>query len=96
MSDARQPLLLAYLGSWGNWQPETIDAAKLTHLCYAFAHVKDGRVAPSGDADALVRLSWVRRLKALHPQLKVLISVGGWGAEGFSDAALTPESRALP
>ena len=95
MSDARQPFLIAYLGSWGNWQPETIDAKKLTHLCYAFAHVKDGRVVPSADSDARERLAGVRRLKALHPELEVLISVGGWAAEGFSDAALTAESRAV-
>lgn len=95
MEASRQPLLLAYLGSWGDWRPESIDAAKLTHLCYAFAHVRDGRVAPSVEPDALDRLGLVRHLKALHPHLKVLISVGGWGAEGFSDAALTRESRAV-
>jgi chitinase len=38
-------------------------------------------------------LGLVRRLKAAHPHLKALISVGGWAAEGFSDAALTAESR---
>jgi chitinase len=38
-------------------------------------------------------LGLVRRLKAAHPHLKALISIGGWAAEGFSDAALTEESR---
>jgi chitinase len=34
-------------------------------------------------------------LKALYPNLNVLISVGGWtGSRYFSDAALTPQSRA--
>ena len=36
-------------------------------------------------------------LKALHrqnPDLKMLLSVGGWGARGFTDAAATAESRA--
>jgi chitinase len=94
MTDRTPPLLLAYLGSWGDWQAETIDAAKLTHLNYAFAHVKDGRVVPSAEANARERLAQVRRLKALHPHLQILISVGGWGAEGFSDAALSAASRA--
>ena len=39
------------------------------------------------------RLGLVRGLKAAHPHLKALISIGGWAAEGFSDAALTAESR---
>ena len=36
----------------------------------------------------------LRALKALHPDLKVLISIGGWTfSKYFSDAALTKESR---
>ena len=32
-------------------------------------------------------------LKKQNPKLKVIISVGGWEADGFSDAALSDESR---
>ncbi|WP_084965034.1 glycoside hydrolase family 18 protein [Thermoactinospora rubra] len=40
-------------------------------------------------------LNQLRKLKARHPGLKVLISLGGWtGSKHFSDAVLTPESRA--
>jgi chitinase len=36
----------------------------------------------------------LKKLKARHPGLKVVISIGGWGGSTwFSDAALTPESR---
>jgi chitinase len=36
----------------------------------------------------------LRKLKAAHPHLKVLVSIGGWtGSTWFSDAALTPGSR---
>ncbi len=38
-------------------------------------------------------LGLIRGLKSAHPHLKALISIGGWAAEGFSDAALTSESR---
>jgi chitinase len=38
-------------------------------------------------------LGLARALKQAHPHLQLLISIGGWAAEGFSDAALTPESR---
>ncbi len=37
----------------------------------------------------------LRKLKATRPDLKILISVGGWTlSQYFSDVALTPESRA--
>lgn len=40
-------------------------------------------------------LNQLRKLKAKHPGLKVMISLGGWtGSAYFSDAVLTPESRA--
>jgi chitinase len=36
----------------------------------------------------------IKKLKAKHPNLKVVISLGGWTwSKGFSDAALTAESR---
>ncbi|MGN9781833.1 glycoside hydrolase family 18 protein [Nonomuraea sp. ZG12] len=40
-------------------------------------------------------LNQLRKLKAKHPGLKALISLGGWtGSKYFSDAVLTAESRA--
>ncbi|MFB4277845.1 MULTISPECIES: glycoside hydrolase family 18 protein [unclassified Nonomuraea] len=40
-------------------------------------------------------LNQLRKLKAKHPGLKTMISLGGWtGSKYFSDAVLTPESRA--
>ncbi|MEU7897544.1 glycoside hydrolase family 18 protein [Nonomuraea sp. NPDC049152] len=40
-------------------------------------------------------LNQLRKLKAKHPGLRVLLSLGGWtGSRSFSDAVLTPEARA--
>ncbi|MEU5691136.1 glycoside hydrolase family 18 protein [Actinosynnema sp. NPDC020468] len=40
-------------------------------------------------------LNQLKQLKAKYPKLKVYISLGGWsGSKYFSNAALTPESRA--
>ncbi|MBB4918333.1 glycoside hydrolase family 18 protein [Streptosporangium saharense] len=40
-------------------------------------------------------LNQLKKLKAKHPGLKALISLGGWtGSKYFSDAVLTPQSRA--
>ena len=57
----------------------------------------DSALAALGYAAACAKeefgLGLARRLKAAYPHLKVLISIGGWAAEGFSDAALSAESR---
>ena len=72
-----------------------IGAEKLTHIFYAFANVTpEGDVVLEYDEDP-ERLRTLVALKAKNPDLKVLLSVGGWGwSENFSDAALTEASRA--
>ncbi len=74
--------------------PEAIAAEKLTHVNYAFANLADGRVVEGAPVDA-ENYRVLAALRSRHPQLKILVSVGGWiWSGGFSDAALTPESRA--
>ncbi len=85
-----QPILLAYVACWAELKPEQIRADLLTHVNYAFALIEDGLLVSFKDDKGL---GLVRGLKAAHPHLKVLISIGGWAAEGFSDAALSAESR---
>jgi len=75
-------------------EPAGIAAENLTALNFAFAQIdKSGAVVleRAADADYLTRL---RVLKSRNPRLQLLLSVGGWGADGFSDAALSPQSRA--
>lgn len=64
----------------------------MSDAIFAFAQVKDGRVTLDEEsASAFARLRDVVRQR--NPRIKVLISVGGWGVGGFSDAALTDSSR---
>jgi chitinase len=73
--------------------PDEVDAAKLTHINYAFANIQDGRMVEGFARDA-ENLRVLTGLRARNPRLKVLVSVGGWTwSKGFSDAALTAESR---
>jgi len=67
------------------------DLDRIDTLIFAFAHVVDGEVVLDPDETARLRLRTA--LKRAHPQLKVAIAVGGWGAGGFSEAASTPEGR---
>lgn len=71
-----------------------VDAARLTHVNYAFANVADGRVVEGFAKDA-ENLRVLTGLRGANPAFKVLVSVGGWTwSGGFSEAAATPESRA--
>jgi chitinase len=60
---------------------------------FAAAQSVDG-VADSGFENLRGNYNQLRKLKAKHPNLKVLISLGGWTySKFFSDAAATPASR---
>lgn len=66
-----------------------VDAARLTHLNVAFGYVKDDRITVAH----LKNLGSIAQLKEYNPGLQVILSVGGWGAGGFSEAASTAEGR---
>ena len=93
VSSAKQPkyMIVGYVFRSSNIHG--IGADKLTHINYAFALVsKDGDVVLK-NPDAPAHLSQLQALKAKNPSLKIIVSVGGWGADNFSDAALTDTSR---
>ena len=83
---------------------------RLTHVIYAFARIApNGRLAlgdrcldlgecaarsGQGGVAAGGNFAQLRILKERHPQVKLLMAVGGWTGSGrFSDVALTPDSR---
>lgn len=83
-----------------HWRAQDIKGELLSTLNVAFALLDGNRLAlpaleerpEGGGFPSLFRE--LAELKARHSRLKVNLSVGGWGADGFSDLALTPESRA--
>ncbi len=95
----KEYMVVAYVAGYREFDFSTIDVSGITHINYAFANIRDGEVVfdttkidgvvpNSGDVDEL------NSLKKNKPDLKVLVSVGGWTwSGGFSDAALTAESR---
>jgi chitinase len=67
------------------------DVGKIDTLIFAFARLVDGEVTlPPAEA---VRLHRLIALKVAHPRLDVVVSVGGWTVDGFSDAASTAANR---
>ena len=73
------------------WESTLPDPALLTHLNYAFALVKDDFESLDIKKDG--RLKLMVALKKQNPNLKVLLSVGGWGAGNFSEMAADEKHR---
>ena len=89
---AATPTRYRVIGYATGWNPaQDKDLHKIDTLILAFAKVEAGRVVLS-DA-AAERLPPVIALKSRDPELKVDISVGGWSAGGFSEAARTAAGR---
>lgn len=90
--------IVGYYAAWAalnGFTPDRIAAKKLTHINYAFANIgSDLKIElgfPEVDEDNFKSLN---ALRCINPNLKILISVGGWTwSDKFSDVALTEESR---
>lgn len=73
-----------------------IDAKKLSHINYAFVDVKDSLAFLTNLKTDSTNFRLLYGLKRINPDLKIVISIGGWSwSENFSDAVLTPTSRKL-
>lgn len=65
------------------------DIMKLTHLNVAFGHVLNDKIR----TDHLKNMDRLHEIKRINPEINLLLSVGGWSAGGFSEAAATEEGR---
>lgn len=75
---------------------EVIKAKKLTHINYAFVDVQDSLAVLTNLKTDSTNFRKLNELKAINPDLKIMISIGGWTWSGnFSDAVLTLSSRRL-
>ena len=88
-----EPVIMAYYVAERNFEPEKIPVEKLTHIIYSFTNVIDGEMRFRNPETDGPKLKALVKQKERNPDLKVMIACGGWGADGFSDMALTEESR---
>ncbi|CAG5017333.1 Chitinase A1 [Dyadobacter sp. CECT 9275] len=87
--------VIGYVGGFrGLVAAEQIDVQKLTHIMYAFVNVKDSLAVLTNLATDSTNFRKLNLLKLKNPDLKIIISIGGWAwSENFSDAVLTETSR---
>lgn len=84
----QEKIIVAYVTSWTHEVP---DPWVMTHINYAFGHVND--TFNGVRIDNPERLRMIVGLKKQNPNLKVMLSVGGWGSGRFSEMAATAENR---
>lgn len=91
--------IVGYYAAWSvnkGFTPDQIDAARLTHVNYAFANIgPDLRITMGYPYMDPANFALLNSMKKIYPNLKTLISVGGWTWSGlFSDVALNDTTRA--
>lgn len=65
------------------------DAARIDQLNYSFALIKNGEATGAHWQGIREMATYLRQ----HPSVDGVLSVGGWGADGFSQACATEEGR---
>ena len=83
-----ETVIVGYAVYWESTMP---DPTLLTHINYAFAHIKND--FETLDIKSESRLSQIVALKKKKAGLKVLLSVGGWEAGNFSEMAASETHR---
>ncbi|KAF5280513.1 hypothetical protein FQA39_LY18035, partial [Lamprigera yunnana] len=89
----RSPQVFCYMTNWsqkrpglGKFVPENVDHKLCTHIVYAFATLKNHKLAEASDKD-IDMYERVVALRDKNPELKILLAIGGWafGSTPFKD-----------
>lgn len=82
--------VIGYVWTHGLSRMREEDITKLDVINIAFGHIRDCETIWENDDDVQPDLD---RIRKIHPGIKIVLSVGGWGADGFSQAAMTEAGR---
>ncbi|XP_030158412.1 chitinase-3-like protein 1 isoform X2 [Lynx canadensis] len=93
--------LVCYYTSWSQYRegdgscfPDAIDPFLCTHVIYSFANISNDQI-DTWEWNDVTLYDTLNTLKDRNPNLKTLLSVGGWsfGSQRFSKIASTTQSR---
>ncbi len=74
-----KPVIIAYVGGFrGLIATDSIDVWRLSHINYAFVDILDNRAWLHHEGTDTINLRKLADLKKINPELKILISIGGW------------------
>ena len=82
--------VIGYVGTRDLGKMREEDIRKLDVINIAFGHIRDNEVVWEESAGTEAKLE---RIRKIHPEIKIILSVGGWSADGFSQAAMTESTR---
>jgi len=79
-STAHDPYTPAVIGYYAgrNTAIDSFSTEKLTHIIFSFCHLKGNRLSVTNAKDTAI-IQHLVSLKEKNPQLKVILSLGGWG-----------------
>ncbi len=82
--------VIGYVGTRNLGQMREEDIRKLDVINIAFGHIRENETVWEEGAGKEKDLERIRRI---HPEIKIILSIGGWSADGFSQAAMTEDTR---
>lgn len=82
-------LLIGYVTSTDLSLVTEADLSALDVINLAFGHIEDGGVTFASPN----LMGELKRIRKVNPSIRVILSVGGWGADGFSQAASSEGGR---
>ena len=82
--------VIAYVGTRDLATVLEADILKMDVINIAFGHIHDNVITWETPEDIKESLA---RLRRVNPAIKLILSIGGWSAGGFSEAAMTEETR---
>lgn len=86
----RKISVIAYYAGDGN-AIDQYPVEKLTHLIYSFCHLKGNRLNVDNSKDSAT-IKHLAELKKRNPELKIMLSLGGWGGCETCSAAFSTKA----
>lgn len=88
-ASARDKRVVMYVMDHVNFALSDAQANMVDQVNYSFALIKDGEASGAHWQGIRAMSAWLKR----NPEVNGVLSVGGWGADGFSQACASEEGR---